>query len=316
MREPKREFASLLSALVDGSIDAAGNERLCELMQLDPALQDQYLDILRLHGLLYWRAGRAVQPPRTSRVENEVNRPNADVEEIPERLPQFSQVSRIQRWKFQAVRAVAMLCLGMGVGFILNMSLAPSQREEKLLESLDVVEELVGWNLDIAQAQTHEERQKLYENQADSMRNLLSESSLSGEDKDLARTLVETGAWLASNDDPMAEAERFGEIADKLLARIDSASAARDKPRLNQFANAYRQLTEVGVSENLKRAIAANAHDPKHKRKLDHLIAGDDGRVKKLEEMLQRQSESNSKAIHRALKGHRHKFNPAPKPNS
>ena len=76
-----------------------------------------------------------------------------------------------------------------------------------------------------------------------------------------------------------------------------------------RFADTYRRVNEIGVSVNLERAIAKTPHDPKHKPKIDHLIAGDDGRAKKLEEMLERHPDASWKALNRALKGHRRKNN-------
>jgi len=305
---PSEEFETLLSGVLDGPPDALRNERLCELLRLFPALQNDYLDLIQLHALLIWREGRVVPTPHST---SDTTRPFEIVEPISRQHRQAT--TRSTPWHSRWVRAAALVCLGIGLSVLLNLVFAPSWNPERE-SGPEVVEQLVGWNLEIAQAETPAERQAIYDTQAVSMQGLLMNPKLSQEDRELARTLVETGAWLTNNNDPMAEAERFGEIADILLARLDSATVAKDNRRITKYADSYRRLTEVGVTGNLERAIAIGPPDPKRKPKLDRLIAGDAGRAKKLEELLDRHPDASWKAIHRALKGHRHKFNTGPKP--
>jgi hypothetical protein len=199
----------------------------------------------------------------------------------------------------------ALACVAAGIGFILNLiSTVPPEREN----GPEVVDQLVGWNLDIAQAQGHDDRQIIYDTKADGMKVLLTNAKLSFEDRDLAQSLVDNGAWLTNNDDPTAEAERFSEIADKLLVRLDSATLANDNKGVIKFASTYQRVNELGVAANLDRAIKA-PHDPKRKTKIDRLIAGDDGRARKLEDLLDRHPDASWKAINRALKGHHRKYN-------
>jgi hypothetical protein len=300
---PHEEFESLLSGLLDGPADAQRNERLCELLRLFPALQNDYLDLVQLHALLIWREGRAVLTPSPT-IDTSIPVESGDYGfgQSQQKTP----TQRPRRWHSNWVRAAAMFCLGAGMCVVLILLFTPSTQHEN---GPEIVEQLVSWNLEISQAQTPAERQMIHDTQAVSMRGLMNNSQLSDEDRELAQTLVDTGSWLTNNSDPMAEAERFGEIADKLLLRLDSATAANDSHQMTKIADTYRRLTEVGVSVNLERAMATPSIDPKHKHKLDHLIAGDDGRAKKLEELLEHHPDPSWKAIHRALKGHHRKLN-------
>jgi hypothetical protein len=198
-----------------------------------------------------------------------------------------------------------MVLLGISLGLAASFVWSPPVVEERE-NGAEIVSTLVGWNLDIAEAESNEERQAIYNDQAPGMQVLVASNRLSREDRVLAATLVETGAWLTHSHDPMAEAERFSEIADVLLASLDSATVAQDQARMNKLAESYRRLTEVGVSGTLERLSIVP--DPKRKLKLDHLIAGNAGRAKKLEELLDRHPDASWKAIHRALKGHHHKI--------
>jgi hypothetical protein len=174
----------------------------------------------------------------------------------------------------------------------------------------EVVEQLVGWNLEIAQAESHDERQKIFESRAGSMKELLTTSRISPEDRDLGQALLDNSEWLANNDDPTAEAERFAGIADKLLTRMDNASGKDDNKRIVKYAESYSRLTEFGVGMNLERAFASKAyHDPKRKHKIDRVIADDANRAKRLDDMLDRHADASAKAIHKARKAHTRKNN-------
>jgi hypothetical protein len=311
VKEPTQEFDQIVTDLLDGSPAVVNRGRLCELMRGNAGLVDRYVESFHLHALLHWRAGRAVPTRGETPICVETTSPAVEVSSRqlsrlnPERVP-----GRRKAWA-QAVGGLALLCMGIGLGVVLNPVMNPPQEQEAIADPL---EELVGWSLDIAQAQTPQERKAIYETQANSMRELVAEGRLAPEEKELAQELMDTGAWLAGNDDPVAEAERFGAIADKLLVRLNLATAGKDKPKVVKLANAYQRLNDVGVTKNLDRALAALPHDPKKKHKLDHVIANDGVRVQRLEEMLERHQDTNAKAINRALRGHRRHPNQPPKP--
>jgi hypothetical protein len=282
------ELEQLVAELLDSSPDPDRNRRLCELLREHPHLQQEYLDHLQLHALLHWRGGTVV--PAAS--------PAAAAETIP---------LRPRRKRMWRVLAAALLFLAAGVGLWL-LVLAPEK------PSPDVVESLVDWNLDLSQARSLEVRQEIYDSRVETMRAMLSQTALPAEDRDLAETLLETGSWLTRNDDPAAEAERFSDLADQLVARLDAAAAAKDSRRITKLADTYSRLAEVGVSSNLERAIAVRPTTPHRKVKLERTIASDARRARKLEELAEQNPEPSRKAFHRALKPHRRHKNGPPKP--
>ncbi|HEV3384305.1 MAG TPA: hypothetical protein VG097_05785 [Gemmata sp.] len=301
---PTQEFEELISGVLDGPPDTFRSGRLCELLRLYPALQNDYIEHVQLHALLIWREGRVVPTPVSAnepKIDNRGTPELSEVAPIPT-PPAKRSFSKRGRWTAAAVLA----CVAFGLSVFAFLMLSPAREAEA---GPEVVEQLVGWNLDIAQAQTHDERRSIFDTRAESMKGLLKTSRLSQEDRELGQSLVDNGAWLTDNDDPMAEAERFGEIADKLLARLDTATGTNDNKRIIKYADSYSRLTEFGVSMNLERAMAKLPHDPKRKNKIDHLIAGDASRARKLDDMLERHPDSSTKALHRARKAHSRKHN-------
>lgn len=298
---PERsEFEELLAGILEGPPDAEQNERFCALLRYFPELQDDYADLMQLHALLLWRNGRVI--PHGS-LEYRECEPDGPFEVADPPVP-AENAPAARSWRARVGKAAAVVGFGMALGVLINLCFMPSPGRDS---GPEVVSQLVGWNLDIAQAPTPGERRVIHDARAETMHGLLAGADLVPEDRDLAQTLVETGAWLTANDDPVAEAERFSDIADQLLARLDSASAANDPRRAISFADSYQRITEVGISINLDKAVTAGEPDPRHTPKLDRLIAGDDRRAKKVDGLLARHPDASWKSIHHALKGHRHK---------
>ena len=120
----------------------------------------------------------------------------------------------------------------------------------------------------------------------------------------MAQTLFDNSAKLTKIDDPATEADRFNDIADKLVARMDAATAANDEKRLVQLANSCRRLAEEGVDANIQRAIDAGNLDLAGEEKLEYVILRDANRTNRLASIMERNPEASRKAIHKAMKGH------------
>src|SRR5579872_2993496 len=166
---PREEFDGLLSAVLDDQPDVRRNERLCTLLRLHPECQNDYLDQMQLHALLIWREGRVL--PANKPVE-----PAIEINKIPEPAetslrPESSTPHRKRRSRWAL--ATASIACAIAACLLLVLFSAPSRDAEA---GPEVVEQLVGWNLEIAQAQTHDERQKIFESRAESMKELLTTS--------------------------------------------------------------------------------------------------------------------------------------------
>ena len=60
-----------------------------------------------------------------------------------------------------------------------------------------MVERLIDWNLDLTQAPTAEERTRIYQEQADELKETLAKSDLPAEDRKLIREGLERGGVLS-----------------------------------------------------------------------------------------------------------------------
>src|SRR5439155_9847624 len=112
----------------------------------------------------------------------------------------------------------------------------------------DVVEHLVDWNLELSEAAPLSERRAIYQDRVVELRELLTMAELPPDERALADQLLETGSWLATNADPVAEAERFGDLAERVAAQLETASTADDAGRASRLADAYHRLMIEGVS--------------------------------------------------------------------
>ena len=174
----------------------------------------------------------------------------------------------------------------------------------------DLVNRLTDLNVDLAQIRSRDERERIYTGQAANLQATVTRTNLPPEDRELAETLLENSSWLAKNDDAMAAADRFSDIADKLVGWMDAATVARDDTRLVLLANTYSRLTEVGVDANLERVLASGNLDVDDQKKLETVMQRGGTQAKKLAQIMANTPGASHKAIRRAMKGrHRHHFN-------
>ena len=81
------------------------------------------------------------------------------------------------------------------------------------------MERLIDLNVDLLQAESRDERARIYAGKERDLKVMLVKASLPADEREFAKTLLETGSWLTKNNDPMAEAERFDDIADKVVVQ-------------------------------------------------------------------------------------------------
>jgi hypothetical protein len=203
------------------------------------------------------------------------------------RLPWLRQLTR-PRWL-----AAAALLLAVGLGTLFYLSRPAPEAAP------DVVERLIDLNLALTQAASREEQQQILGEKAATLKQTVEQTKLPAGEHDLAQALIANAAWLAEHDDPATAAERFTSVADKLLGKIDAAASAKTSPRLNQLAESYRRITEVGVTANLERAQAAVT--PQQKKKLERALVKEAERAKKLAETLERMPDATQKQVRHVL---------------
>jgi hypothetical protein len=196
--------------------------------------------------------------------------------------------SSAPRW---LVAASILLVIAVGGGLLIRPSRA----------SADIVERLVDWNLSLARSPSPADRDRLYEDQVAGLKAEVLKARLLDGDRGLAESLLETAPWLARNDDPLAEVDRFNDVADQLLARLSLASRGGDNERVERYARLFRRVRELGIESKLDVLEATGALNFDRQRKLERLVLRDANRMRDLVALLERAPESSRKEIKRAL---------------
>jgi hypothetical protein len=192
----------------------------------------------------------------------------------------------------RAAAVLLLLVLGTTVWFL--PPVPPGQQPQ------DLVEQLIDWNLDLADSSTADERQHLHDEQARPLRSAVEHAGLPAADRDLAETLLETGEFIATTQaDPMTQADRFNDLADKLVALIDAANK-KDAKRLLKLAGYYRRIADEGIEANLQRAEQNDAKGPTRKKR-DKVLRRAADRADQLMRLLEDLPSATRKDVRRAL---------------
>lgn len=280
--DARADLERLLAEQFDGAPDAGRSRELGELLREHPDLQADYLDHAQLHALLQWRGGQAdsVQPPAE---------------------PATLKLAPMLAGRSRRGLLLALFVTAASLALLFLVYSPEAQATP------DLVDRLVELNVDLAQSATPEERTRIFEEKAGELKVTLASAKLAPGDRELAESLLENGKWLTGNADPMAAADRFNDLADKFVTRMDAATTAKDEKRIIQLAGNYQKIAEAGIDPNLELAAAAAATDLEKKSTLERTASRQASLVKRLAEIVQRNPEPSRRAIHRAMKGHKSK---------
>jgi hypothetical protein len=189
----------------------------------------------------------------------------------------------------------ASVLIAMGVGSVLFVS------NRRASASSDVVERLVDWNLSLAQTPLPADRDRLYAGQAESLQDKVRRTALPAEERGLAESLLENAPVLARNNDPLAVAGLFHDVADQLLTRMDTAIRRGDEAGAGQYARLYRRVEELGIGSKMELLETTGALDFNRQHRLERLVLRDADRMRTLVALLERTPDSSRKEIKRAL---------------
>ena len=204
--------------------------------------------------------------------------------------PRTSKGRRLRRW---LVAASILVGLGLWGGVLVSGRRASA--------SSDVVERLVDWNLNLARVESPDERGRLYADHAPVMAVEVERAVLPAGERELAYTLLGNAPWLAGNADPLAEADRFNDLADQLLHRMTAATKGGDNHRVERYARLYHRVVAMGISSKFDVLEQSAALDFERRRKVERLVLRDDDRMKTLVALLEKAPDSSRKEIKKAL---------------
>jgi hypothetical protein len=177
--------------------------------------------------------------------------------------------------------------------------------EERRAEASDaLVDSLLDWNLRLTRATSADERARLYAQTAPQLASAVADARLPAEQSALAGEMLETGRWLAEHRDPLAEAARLDDLADRLLRMARAAEKKGKYQRMNRLLAQYNRAMETGIDVNLQRAQSPTARDAAKQQKLDRMLSGWEGRAEELARIEPTAPDPTRKEIQRALRFH------------
>jgi len=182
----------------------------------------------------------------------------------------------------------ATLVVGVGLSVVLWPKPAPAAT---------VVERIIDWDLALADAPGAPEREALYTSQAGELQTLVSRSALDDEDRRFATTLLENGAWLRTNHDPVERTEKFCDLADLLVGRMDAAAAKDDALLVQRLGNHYGRV-QRGIGRNLERIDGVASMAPERLKRLEKIQHRAEEQRRRLEAL----AEHSPKKAQRALR--------------
>lgn len=146
-------------------------------------------------------------------------------------------------------------CLFLAIGVVTFFISSPSEVQAKP----KLVEELVEWNVKLAETESREVRTALAEQRLPEFQQALLDPRLSSQDRQLANRLIEEAQWQAKSEDPLEVAERLHGLADEMLTMAEQAAPTPE--RSAAFVKLTGQLADRGVSKAARRAAAKEARD-------------------------------------------------------
>jgi hypothetical protein len=200
---------------------------------------------------------------------------------------------RVLRWS-AAAAALALVATAVGLWL-----LSPSGTQTA--ETSTALDQLVEWNIEIADAATPADRGRLYSTKVDEMKRLAGEGRLPAEDLDLAGALLENGERLSHESNLVADAEDFTDVAAMFVQHIGNAVKRGDARRLKGLTRNYGRVLQRGVNAKLEALDPAGGGTPERDRALDPLIRRHAQLRDELTALLQETPDASVKEIRRAL---------------
>jgi hypothetical protein len=170
----------------------------------------------------------------------------------------------LARWGPALAAALLLMAAGTGIWLFTTGG-------AQTAEAATVLDQLVDWNLELADADALADSDQLYAARAASFARQAREGKLSPEDQELAGALLENGSRLRKSDGPLAKAENLTDMADVLVRHMNAAAVRGDMKKLQRLVRCYDRLMEHGVDANLDKAEAAPAPTPEHAHRLSRV---------------------------------------------
>lgn len=187
------------------------------------------------------------------------------VQNLPRRQRPVRKSSLLWRIADSRLTAAALLLLVIGGGMWSYQA-----RVRQVAAAEDAIDKLVEWNLRLTQSESPVERRQLYAASPAAVKQRTILAPLDAGDRQQADALIENGAFLAGNADPLAEADHFSHLADLMVSKIISAST-QSAEVLEHLSQNYLSVVNQGIQKNLDRAEAATVNTPAHVQQMEKI---------------------------------------------
>jgi hypothetical protein len=219
---------------------------------------------------------------------------------LRERQSQPLRIFRLMPGRWAMAASIVLLLGGAGVTWAYL-----AHQHTRIVASAEAIDDLVEWNLRLAQPDSTDERHKLYADSADGARRTADQAPLTEDDRHAADDLMQTGALLADSQDPLAEADHFSQMADLLVSKMDTT--ARKSPKaLDRLGQTYFLVVDKGICRNLERAEAQGVDTPERQKRMERIIQRNIQLQERLEKfLLKHPNAANHPHLRKALELHR-----------
>lgn len=207
-------------------------------------------------------------------------------------------IRAIRRWRAApwVVSAAAAVLLAAGIGLLILWSSAGQTAEASA-----ALDRMVDWNIEMAEARSLDDRSRLYAAAAGKLDRQAHEGKWSAEEQELAGRLLENGARLVCDDDPLTDAEGFTDVAAMLVRHMGAAASKRDARAMQRLSRSYARVIQYGVNAKVERFQSGGPAVPEHDRKLEKLLRRHAELREQLAQILEDAPDASRKEIRRAL---------------
>jgi len=202
---------------------------------------------------------------------------------------------RLHRWRNLALAASLLICMGLALWALTTGD------EHQAVASEALVDRMVDWNVQLAQAQTPQQREQIFAGHATAFAQELAQKPLAADEQALAQKLASAGSVLKTNDDPLTEAESFTDIADLLLQRMNGATLRGDTKLVRRLSRNYALISAHGLNSRLAGAQKLHGLSLERQRHLKDLLGRNVQLQERLTDILEKSPAASQREILREL---------------
>jgi hypothetical protein len=212
----------------------------------------------------------------------------------PAKPSRWPVLSRLSRTAIAGIVAASLLLTVSLAAWRLSPAVREASRETAKAKLLD---DIVEWNFALAEANQAERESLLKE--APKFQARLQLMSFSSDDRQFAETLLDKGAVLAQNSDPLLAAEHFDAVAEQVQQRLEKAAQSNQIGEAEKWAARLGSIDERGVEGQLDQV---QMDHKKGSKSWEKIASHNAHRKQALQKMLDDSPEATRSAIHRSMK--------------